>query len=128
MAVEFTVKLDNRPGTLADLTEALGQAGINITAIHGVADLASGGLQFITNNTGATVNVLGIMGVEYTTCQVLLVTIPDVPGSLARLARALAQAGINIDALYLTMSGQVVLDVDNLTQAQKVILEMGIAI
>ncbi len=126
MAVEFTVKLDNRPGTLADLTEALGMAGINITAIHGIPGLTCGGIQFITNNTDATVNALGGMGMEYTTCQVLLVTIPDVPGSLARLARSLAQAEININALYLTLSGQIVLDVDNLTKAQKVILDMGI--
>jgi hypothetical protein len=46
---------------------------------------------------------------------------------LARLARAVAERGININAVYITMLGQVVLDTDNLSGTQKVALEMGIS-
>jgi hypothetical protein len=126
MATEFTIQLPDRPGALADLAEVLAGQGINIMAIHATPCPSEGIVQFIPNNIDATVEALRNAQLDYTAKEVLLVSLADQPGMLARLARALGNAGINIDALYITLQGQVVLDVSDLREAQKVVLGLGI--
>jgi hypothetical protein len=125
MAVEFTVHLEDKPGALADLTETLAASAINITAIHATPCPAEGIVQFVTSDTDGTINALGAAGIPYTTTEVLLLSMPDEPGSLARLSRRLGQVGININALYITMGGQVVLNVDELSESHRIALELG---
>lgn len=124
MATEFAVLIEDRPGALADLTEMLARNGINITAIHATPCPGEGVVQMITNNNDATVNALREAGVKYTVREVLLVNLIDQPGSLARLTRALGNAGININAVYITMRGQIVLAADDLARAQRIVLEL----
>lgn len=94
MATEFTVSIEDRPGALAHLAEALAQNGINITAIHATPCPGQGFVQLITNNNDATVNALRDARIDYTVREVLLVNLVDQPGSLAQLARRLADAAI----------------------------------
>jgi hypothetical protein len=42
------------------------------------------------------------------------------------VARALANAGVNIDGVYVTFGGQVVLGVDKLTDAEEVARKLGV--
>jgi hypothetical protein len=126
MATEFTVITEDRPGTLADLAEALSKGGVNLMAVHATPCPEHGIIQFVTDNPDATVSVLKAANINYTTRQVLLLTFKEEPGQLARLARALAQANININSVYITLHGQVVLDVSDLGSAQGVALALGI--
>lgn len=125
MATEFTVLIEDRPGTLAHLAETLAQNGINITAIHATSCPDQGFVQLITNNNDATVNALQDAGIDYTVREVLLINLVDQPGTLALLARHLADAGININAVYIAMSGQIVLDTDDLPRAQRIALGLA---
>ena len=127
MTTEFTVTLQNRPGAMAELAETLAKSGINIIAIHGTPCDDEGYVQFVTDNTDATVNALQMAGIESSVRQVLLVTMVDQPGALARVARALAEAGINLNSIYIAMNSQIVLDVDNIDIAQKIVLGLGAA-
>ncbi|MCD4685591.1 MAG: ACT domain-containing protein [Anaerolineae bacterium] len=124
MATEFTIQLEDRPGVLADLAEALAKSAINIVAIHASQCLEGGHVQLITDNTDATINVLKHLTLDYTVLDVLLVTIPHQPGTLARIARALANASVNLNAVYITMTGQIVLDVSDFTKAQQIVMNM----
>ncbi len=126
MATEFSVVLEHRPGALADLTEALAQNAVNITAIHASPCGDEGMVQFITDNPDATIDALRDLDFEYTVRDVLLVSLAHEPGSLARLARALGNAEININAVYMTTDRQIVLDVNNLRKAQEVAMGLGI--
>lgn len=54
MTVWFTVKLDDRPGSLARVATALGEHGINITGIVGVAEDTDGALMLTTSDADAT--------------------------------------------------------------------------
>jgi hypothetical protein len=126
MATEFSITLEDRPGALADLTEALAKNAVNILAIHATPCGGEGIAQFITSNPDATIGALRDMAFEYTTQEVLMVTLAHEPGALARLARALADAAININAVYMTNDRQVVLDVDKLRKAQEVAMSLGI--
>jgi hypothetical protein len=127
MATEFSIILEDRPGALADLTEALAQNAVNIIAIHASPCGEEGVVQFITSAPDATIEALKDIKLDFTAQEVLMVTLVNEPGSLARLARALANAGININAVYMTNDRQIVLDVgDALREAQKVAMSLGI--
>lgn len=54
MTVWFTVKLDDRPGSLARVATALGERGVNITGIVGVAEDTDGALMLTTSDPVAT--------------------------------------------------------------------------
>ena len=50
MTVWFTVQLDDRPGSLARVATALGDRGVNITGIVGVAEDTDGALMLTTSD------------------------------------------------------------------------------
>jgi hypothetical protein len=54
VTVWFTVKLDDRPGSLARVATALGDRGVNITGIVGVAEDTDGALMLTTSDAAAT--------------------------------------------------------------------------
>ncbi|MDA8203193.1 MAG: ACT domain-containing protein [Chloroflexi bacterium] len=65
MAVWFTVRLDDRPGSLARLASTLGDRGINITGIVGVAEDTGGALMLTTSDAAATRSALGEAGIAF---------------------------------------------------------------
>ena len=54
MSVWFTVQLDDKPGSLARVATALGERGVNITGIVGVAEDTDGALMLTTSDADAT--------------------------------------------------------------------------
>ena len=54
MTVWFTVQLTDSPGSLARVATALGERGVNITGIVGVAEDTDGALMLTTSDAGAT--------------------------------------------------------------------------
>jgi hypothetical protein len=98
----FIVRLENRPGSLADLTEALGERGINISAVSGMTWDEGGGLGVITNDEAGTRSVLDDRGADYREIELVSAELDDQPGSLGAAARRLAQKGVNIEAVIPT--------------------------
>ncbi len=120
MATEFTILLTDRPGTLAGLGGVLGDARVNIEAILGVTIDGKGLVRFVPNEPDKAARALDAASMTYTTREVLVVKILDEPGMLGDVALVMAQAGINIDAVYATTRGHVVLGVDDLSGATQV--------
>ena len=120
MATEFTVILENRPGTLARLGIVLGDAIVNIEAIQGNAREKSAIVQFVSNDQDKAARDLDVAGIAYRRREVLIVRVLDEPGTLGDLAVVMSQAGINIDSVYVTTRGYVVLGVDDLAGATQV--------
>ena len=102
----FMIDLENKPGALADLAEALGSAGINITAVTGATCGDQGRVVLTADDESGTRTALGKAGVTYVESEVATVNLRHEPGSLATAARKLAAQGINIDAVMpLGMAG-----------------------
>jgi hypothetical protein len=102
----FIVDLKHQPGELAKATEALAQKGIDITAMSGVTCGGSGTIALLTSDDVATRGVLQNAGYRPRELEVVTTTIENAPGSLAKTARKLADAGISIEAALPTaMSG-----------------------
>lgn len=102
----FIVDLKHQPGELAKATEALAQKGIDITAFSGVTCGGSGTVALLTNDDTLTRSTLQDAGYRPRELEVVTATIENTPGSLAKTARKLADAGISIEAALPTgMSG-----------------------
>src|SRR6266508_4526276 len=65
VTVWFTVKLDDRPGSLARVANALGDAGVNITGIVGVAEDTDGALMLTTSDPAATRQAFTTLGLAF---------------------------------------------------------------
>jgi len=126
MATEFQVVLEDKLGALARLGDILGDARVNIEAIHGVS-LEQGGLvQFVPNDPEAAARALDASGVAYTWRDVLIVRVLDEPGMLGDVALVMSTAGININSIYVTSHGHVVLGVDDVVGATQVAAGMAV--
>lgn len=121
----FVIELENRPGELARLAEAIGERGINITAIGAVTSGKAGGIALLTNDESGTREALKAAGITAKEIGLVSVSLEHRAGTLAEVARKLADAGVNVDLLLPTgMSGSnvtIALGVDDVEAAQRVI-------
>ena len=119
MAKNLTIHLEDRPGALAEMGEALGKSVVNIDGICGVSCEGVGVLHILVEDAAAARSVVKQAGFEVQIERdVLVVNIVDRPGELGNIARTLANAGVNIDLLYLTAGMDLVIGVDDLEKAQ----------
>lgn len=128
MATEFTVILTDAPGSLARLGQALGEARVNIAAIQGITRDGEGLVRFVADSSDRARRALEAAGLTHTTREVLVVRVLDEPGGLGQVALVMATAGINIDSVYVTTKGFVVLGVDDLAGAIQVAAGMAVII
>jgi hypothetical protein len=96
MGNQFVVQLSNRPGGLAALSEALAAKGVDLRAIGGGGIGDIGHIILTASDDPATREVLEAGGYTFIEGESILAEVPDRPGGMATLARALADAGVNI--------------------------------
>jgi len=101
---EFTVRLANAPGMLAALAERLDDAGVHIEAVAAFGAGARGVVHLVVSDSEMARSVLRGAGMAFEERPVLTTELPPEPGALARMARRLADSGVNIEALYLLRS------------------------
>lgn len=65
MTVWFTVRLEDRPGSLGRVANALGDRAVNITGIVGVAEDTDGALMLTTSDPATTREVFGSLGLAF---------------------------------------------------------------
>ncbi len=65
MTVWFTVRLEDSPGSLARVAAALGERGVNISGIVGVAEDTDGALMLETSDATATTEALTALGIPF---------------------------------------------------------------
>jgi hypothetical protein len=97
MAKQFVVQLKNEPGAMASLAEALAARGVDLLAIGGGSMGDSGHVIMTTADDETARVVLDDGGYVYVEGESILAEVDDKPGGMARLARALADAGVNIE-------------------------------
>jgi hypothetical protein len=100
VAKQLSAFIENRAGTLAALTADLARHAISIQALT-IATLADHAVvRLVVSDPRNALHLLGERGVLVVTSPVLAVEVPDQAGALARVARRLARAGVNIDYAY----------------------------
>ncbi|MBI2773274.1 MAG: ACT domain-containing protein [Chloroflexi bacterium] len=97
---ELRVTLEDRPGSLAKMADALGKAGVNIEAVSGLGG-ASPDVRILVEDTAKARTALTGAGMTVSgERDMTFVDLDDKPGSLAAATRKLGDQNINIDAIY----------------------------
>jgi hypothetical protein len=100
-AKEFTIRLEDRPGTLGKLCQAFAEEGINILAFQSSPlEKGKSSVRLILDNPAVAKSVLDHQKTDYAETEVAKVTLTHRPGELARAAARLGEAGININYGY----------------------------
>lgn len=98
---EFTVHLANRPGMLAALTEQLADAGVQIQALAAFGIGEIGVVHIVVEDEATTDAILARAGMTYERRPILTTHLATGPAAVAGFAHRLADAEINIEAMYL---------------------------
>lgn len=126
MYKDFVLIPDDQPGVLARLGEACEGAGINIEGISAFTGEGKGVVHVLVPDADAALSALSDAGLDVRAARdVLVVDCPDTPGSMGRICRRLADAGLNIQQAYIATQNRLVVAVDDIEQAREVVGEQG---
>ena len=105
-AKQLTVSCENRPGTLAHVARALGDAKVNILSFLTTTSGAEGSVQLVVDNVNKAKKALDGAGLSYAEADVLHVELPHLPGALGYCTGKLAAKEINITSGFaITVKG-----------------------
>ena len=100
---QLSIFLENRSGRLAEVTEILGGALINIRALS-LADTSDFGiLRIIVDDPKKALRILEENGFTVAGTDVLAVEVEDKPGGLARVLKLLDEEEVNVEYMYAFM-------------------------
>lgn len=109
MAFDLVIDIENTPGALAEVAGAISDAGVNLAAATCLRPGERAELHILVPHAEAAKHLLAISHLAVTReREVVVVEVEDRPGVLADLARKIAQAGVNIDLVYVATSNRVV--------------------
>ena len=121
MATDLTVILRNVPGTIAELGEAAGKGGVDMRGACGFEVNGEGVMHVLVDDAAAGRAAFEGGGMEVRAeREVVVVDVDDSPGGLGRVMRRFADEGINVDLVYLTADGRLVIGPDDVERARTV--------
>ena len=123
---QLAIFLDNRPGMLARVADALANARINIYAISTSDTVDHSVIRMVLSDYRKAIHVFEEHGTLVIEDDVLMIEGSNKPGELARLAQKLADARINIEYCYCATpseakKGLMIMRVSNAAKALKVL-------
>jgi len=123
MATDVSVILEDRPGELAKLGEAMGLGGVNIEGMAAFTGEGRGIIHLLVEDASMARAALEGAGMRIADeREALVVDIKDQPGSLGELARRLGEESVNIELVYTTFGGvKLVIVTDDLDAARSVL-------
>lgn len=111
---DLTVSLEDRPGTLATLGETLGKAGINLEGVCAVTHEGRGIIHILVQDAAKARSALEQAGIKVEgESEPMVSELPqdgvDRPGTLGEMARKVADAGVNVQVVYLATKNRAVI-------------------
>ena len=128
---QLSVFVENKPGRLAAVIEALGKNGINMSALS-LADTSEYGiLRVIVDNPENAAELLKKIGVIVKITPVLAVPMEDTPGGLSKILDVFLKNEINVDYIYAFVGKSankavMVVKVSDVKKAEEVLQNVGI--
>ena len=119
---DLAVVLENRPGALAEMGEALGRAGVSVEGGGAFVSNGVGVAHFLFTDGAAARKVLEAAGIRVLEERDVLVQRLNQaePGQLGKISRRMAEAAVNIEVLYSDHDHQLILVVDDLERGRAV--------
>ena len=97
---QIVVSIENAPGRLFEVTNALGKAGINLRALNLVDTGAFGQLRLLVSDVAKARQILMAMAIPAHVNEVVAAEIEDKPGSLAKILQPLIEANVQVIFTY----------------------------
>ena len=129
---QLSVFVENKPGRLAAVIEALGKNNVNMSALS-LADTSEYGiLRVIVDNTEAAAEILKGIGVVVKITKVLAISMDDTPGGLSKILDIFLKNEINVDYMYAFVGktekkAVMVVKVSDAKKAEEVLKNAGVA-
>jgi hypothetical protein len=120
----FILETANRPGEFARQAEAIATRDINVAAIAlGLG--TRGGAAFLARDESGVRSALSTAGLTYHEVPVVTIWLEDKPGTAAKAAKKLADAGVNIELFapveYTDGKATIAIGVDKIEEAKRVL-------
>lgn len=97
---QIVISIENAPGRLFEVTNALGNAGINLRALNLVDTGAFGQLRLLVSDVAKARRILMKMEIPAFVNEVVAAEIEDKPGSLAKILQSLTDTGVYVVSMY----------------------------
>jgi hypothetical protein len=124
---DLTIRLTHNPGELADVTNALSLAGVNIKSLAAMSLGDQALLRLIPDDVDAARNALRDRNIAFEESEVATVLLENKAGELTGVAAKLADAGLNLEALYVVGLADDLIELaivaDNIKKAKKVLAD-----
>ncbi len=114
---QLSVFIENKAGRVSEITDVLGEAGVNIRGFS-VSDTTDYGIvRLVVDDPDAGLAALHAGGFTVKESEVLCLDLPDRPGGLAGVLKVVSDAGVNIEYVYSLISTYVVINVADIDRA-----------
>lgn len=124
---QFEVSILDKPGEVARLAEVLAKNAVNIRGISTDIGKSLPVIHVITDDEASARRVLKASGFDFVERDVLVISMSDKPGELAKITKKLAKAGINIESMFIlgpkASEVQVAVGVDQRDRAQNMLMK-----
>ena len=99
---EFAIRVSHRPGELARVANALARYGVNIKSVTAQANGSEAILRVLPDNAEPARAALTQNQIAFEESEVVIVLLENRAGELAKVSERLAEANVNLRAIYLT--------------------------
>lgn len=122
---QLSVFMENKPGRLTEITDALGKASINIRGFS-VADMADYGIfRLIVYDPDKAKQVLDGLGFTAKESDVICVSVADKPGGLAGVLKVFSEHEISVEYMYVIADTKIAFSVENIDKAVEALTGAG---
>ncbi len=128
---QLSVFVENKKGSLHEITDTLAKAGINLRSMC-IADTSNFGIvRIIADNPDKAKELLDKAGHAANVREINAFAVPDAPGGLAKVLSLLEGSGVNIEYMYALITSEIgkaysVMRTDDTEQTDKILSENGI--
>jgi hypothetical protein len=120
---DLVIQLTNRPGELAGIANSLSLQGVNIKSLAAITLGNQAVLRLIPDDLEAARSALRAGNIRFEESEVLTVLLESRAGELTGVAAKLADAGVNLEAVYVVgLAGDLIelaIAVDDVKKAKK---------
>ena len=121
---QFEILINDRPGELAKVTDALAMNGINIIAIASER-CENPIIRIVTDDEQSTRAALKKANMKFRENELMVIELQDRPGELSKMAKKLAKSGVNVESIHILSKGtsttSIALVVDNYKKASEIL-------
>jgi hypothetical protein len=101
---QFTIAVENRPGAVAEIVKALGNAKVNVLSLLGTSQGTSGTIQLVAEDASRAKKALDEAKISYQETAAEQYELPNKAGTLAQCLEKLAAKGVNLSSVHATAS------------------------